>query len=97
MALAAYNVGYGHLEDARIITQQQGNDPNKWIDVKQSLPLLAKRKWYKNTKYGYARGWEPVRYVENIRSYYDILRWVDGNGKEKNTEPGALSTLPRVP
>lgn len=97
MALAAYNVGRGHLEDARIITQQQGNDPNKWIDVKQSLPLLAKRKWYKNTKYGYARGWEPVRYVENIRSYYDILRWVDSNGKEKNSESDVLSTLPRVP
>lgn len=95
MALAAYNVGAGHLEDARIITEQMGNDPNKWIDVKQALPLLAKRKWYKKTKHGYARGWEPVRYVENIRSYYDILRWV--NGKNDVTEPQALSILPQVP
>lgn len=95
MALAAYNVGAGHLEDARIITQQQGNDPDKWIDVKQSLPLLAKRKWYKKTKHGYARGWEPVRYVENIRSYYDVLRWV--NGKDDSPEPDKLSILPQVP
>ena len=95
MALASYNVGAGHLEDARIITEQQGNDPNKWVDVKQALPLLAKRKWYKKTKHGYARGWEPVRYVENIRSYYDVLRWV--NGKEENPEPDALSILPQVP
>ena len=97
MALAAYNVGTGHLEDARIITEQQGNDPNKWIDVKQSLPLLAKRKWYKKTKHGYARGWEPVRYVENIRSYYDILHWVNENGKDETSEPEALSILPQVP
>lgn len=95
MALAAYNVGYGHLEDARIITEQMGNDPNKWIDVKQVLPLLAKRKWYKKTKHGYARGWEPVRYVENIRSYYDILRWM--NGKNGTPEHEALSILPKVP
>ncbi|MDH5389235.1 MAG: membrane-bound lytic murein transglycosylase MltF [Gammaproteobacteria bacterium] len=97
MALAAYNVGTGHLEDARIITKQQGNDPNKWIDVKQSLPLLAKRKWYKKTKHGYARGWEPVRYVENIRSYYDILHWVNENGKDEKADPDALSILPQVP
>ena len=95
MALAAYNVGAGHLEDARIITEQMGNDPNKWVDVKQALPLLAKRKWYKKTKHGYARGWEPVRYVENIRSYYDVLRWV--TDKDNVTEPQALSILPQVP
>lgn len=95
MALASYNVGAGHLEDARIITQQLGNDPDKWIDVKQALPLLAKRKWYKKTKHGYARGWEPVRYVENIRSYYDILRWL--NEKKDKPDPEALSILPQVP
>ena len=95
MALAAYNVGYGHVEDARIITKQQGNDPNKWINVKQSLPLLAKRKWYKKTKHGYARGWEPVRYVENIRSYYDVLLWI--SDKDKANESDVLSILPQVP
>ena len=98
MALAAYNVGHGHVEDARLITKKQGNDPNKWVDVKQVLPLLAKRKWYKKTKHGYARGWEPVRYVENIRSYYDILHWVNGkNGKHEADEPEALSILPQIP
>jgi membrane-bound lytic murein transglycosylase F len=74
-ALAAYNIGFGHLEDARIITQTRGGDPDKWIDVKQNLPLLARKKWYRQTEHGYARGYEPVRYVENIRSYYDVLAW----------------------
>jgi membrane-bound lytic murein transglycosylase F len=75
-ALAAYNVGYGHLNDARIITQQQGSDPDKWRDVKDNLPLLRKRAWYSKTKHGYARGNEAVIYVENIRSYYDTLVWL---------------------
>ena len=75
VALAAYNVGLGHVEDARQITDTRGHNPDKWIDIKSSLPYLAKSKWYKKTRYGYARGWEPVRYVENIRSYYDILVW----------------------
>lgn len=75
MALAAYNVGLGHLEDARILTQRQGGDPNLWADVKERLPLLSKKKYYRKTKHGYARGWEPVRYVENIRQYYNILTW----------------------
>lgn len=77
MALASYNVGYGHLEDARKITESQGGDPHKWLDVKNHLPLLSKRDWYKHTEFGYARGWEPVIYVRNIRSYYDILLWMD--------------------
>jgi membrane-bound lytic murein transglycosylase F len=77
LALASYNVGFGHLEDARKITEKNKGDPDKWIDVKESLPLLGKKKWYKQTKHGYARGWEPVKYVENIRKYYDLLVWID--------------------
>lgn len=97
MALAAYNIGYGHLEDARIITEQLDKDPHRWFDVKQALPLLAKRKWYKNTRHGYARGWEPLQYVENIRSYYDILRWLDDSHQEKVSEPDTFSIFPQVP
>ena len=73
--LAAYNVGFGHVQDARLITKRRGGNPDKWVDVKESLPLLSRKKWYKKTRYGYARGNEPVKYVENIRSYYDILHW----------------------
>ena len=75
MTLAAYNVGLGHVEDARVLTEQRGDNPNKWEQVKRHLPLLAKRKYYKNTKHGYARGWEPVEYVENIQHYYTVLTW----------------------
>jgi membrane-bound lytic murein transglycosylase F len=76
LALAAYNVGYGHLEDARILTQLHHRNPDSWQDVRAFLPLLAQEFWYTQTARGYARGWEPVRYVDNIRSYLDILEWV---------------------
>jgi membrane-bound lytic murein transglycosylase F len=76
MALAAYNVGLGHLEDARILTQWHGKNPDLWADVREHLPLLTQEKWYTRVKRGYARGWEPVHFVDNIRGYCDILDWV---------------------
>jgi membrane-bound lytic murein transglycosylase F len=78
-ALAAYNIGRGHLEDARVITERQGGDPDRWVDVKERLPLLQKSKYYRSTRHGYARGSEPVTYVKNIRHYYNILAWQDIN------------------
>ncbi len=77
MTLAAYNMGWGHLEDARVITQRQGDDPDSWRDVNERLPLLMQEKWYRQTRYGYARGMEAQRYVHNIRNYFDILVWMD--------------------
>ena len=75
-ALASYNVGIGHLEDARILTQERKANPDTWIEVKETLPLLSKKQWYEKTKHGYARGKEPVQYVDNIRSYYELLIWL---------------------
>ncbi len=74
--LAAYNIGFGHLEDARIITEIQDGDPDKWSDVRASLPLLTQKKWYSRVKRGYARGYAPVHYVDNVRSYYEALMWL---------------------
>jgi membrane-bound lytic murein transglycosylase F len=73
LALAAYNQGIGHLEDARRIAHAKGMNPDSWADVKQTLPLLARGGYENVVKYGYARGGEAVVFVESIRSYYDIL------------------------
>lgn len=89
MALAAYNVGINHLEDARILTQKQGRDPNKWNDVKNHLPWLADEAWYPKTKFGYARGMEPVLFVNRVRTYYDVLVKIDEEEKIKS-KPRAL-------
>jgi membrane-bound lytic murein transglycosylase F len=73
LAVAAYNVGYGHHEDARVLAQEAGRDADKWEEVRKFLPLLSQERFYTRTKRGYARGWEPVRYVENVQSYLKIL------------------------
>ena len=97
LALAAYNVGYGHLEDARVLTAEAGADPNSWADVKKHLPLLSQRKWYQKTRFGYARGWEPVRYVENIRTYYDLLiRVTEPELLQVSYEPTQPAPKPRA-
>ncbi len=76
LALAGYNIGFAHLEDARILTQRNGDNSDKWADVKHYLPLLTQQKYYKTLKHGYARGRVSVQYVDNIRSYYDLLQWI---------------------
>lgn len=77
MALAAYNMGMGHLEDARVLTEKQGGDPDLWRDVEQRVELLSQEKWHSQTRYGYARGHEARQFVANIQSYYETLVWMD--------------------
>jgi membrane-bound lytic murein transglycosylase F len=77
MALAAYNMGMGHLEDARVLTQRQGGDPDSWEDVNRRLDYLSQEKYFRDLRYGYARGFEAKQYVANIRSYYETLVWMD--------------------
>lgn len=73
LALAAYNVGYGHMEDARILTERSGDNPDIWDDVKRYLPLLQRREYFETLRFGYARGTEAVTYVDNIYHFYNIL------------------------
>ncbi len=81
LALAAYNQGIGHLEDARRIAHAKGMNPDSWADVKQTLPLLARGGYEGVTRYGYARGGEAVIFVESIRNYYDILLRLESEHK----------------
>lgn len=87
-ALAAYNVGRGHLEDARVLTERGGKDPHLWNHVRQFLPLLQKRKYYNTVRHGYARGQEPVNYVRNVRKYMRLLQWntIEENRRSKREE-----------
>ncbi|MFZ3323408.1 MAG: membrane-bound lytic murein transglycosylase MltF [Usitatibacter sp.] len=73
LALAAYNIGIGHLEDARILAQRSGLNPDKWQDVRQVIGRLAEPATYPTLSHGYARGGEAMQLVDNIRNYYDII------------------------
>lgn len=97
-ALASYNIGFGHMMDARRLTEAQGANPNSWSDVKKRLPMLAKRQYYTQTRYGYARGYEALSYVENIRRYYQsILGYekahIEALDNEQVEDLGGLQTI----
>jgi len=89
MALAAYNQGMGHLEDARILAARSGLNPDVWADVKRVMPLLSREEYYSTTKYGKARGGEAVVHVETVRLYHDMLKRLDSQHALSNT-PQAL-------
>ena len=73
IALAAYNVGLGHVHDARALAQRLGRNPDSWLDLRTVLPLLSQPEYYRTLRFGYARGSEPVQYVRRIRNYEEIL------------------------
>jgi membrane-bound lytic murein transglycosylase F len=73
MALAAYNIGYAHVEDARVLAKRLNLNPDSWADVKKALVLLKNPEYYTTLKYGYASGGAPVIFVESVRSYQRIL------------------------
>jgi peptidoglycan lytic transglycosylase F len=74
IALAAYNIGQGHIYDARELAKKKGLDPDKWESLSKILPLLQYRKYYRNTQFGFCRGTEPIRYIKQILIYYDVLK-----------------------
>lgn len=72
--LAAYNAGFGHLEDAMKLAQKFGKDPRKWDDnVALYVLNKANPKYFNDpvVKYGYCRGEEPFNYVRDILNRYE--------------------------
>mgnify|MGYP000035271695 FL=1 len=74
LALASYNIGRGHLLDARQLARELGKNPDSWSDMREVLPLKADKRYYPSTRYGYARGYEPVHFVQRIRNYRDVIK-----------------------
>lgn len=86
IALAAYNQGYGHIEDARILAQKMKLSPDLWVDLRRSLPLLSYREYFEKSEHGYTRGGEAVILTESVRSYYDILLKYEAPYKQSTTD-----------
>jgi membrane-bound lytic murein transglycosylase F len=85
MAIAAYNIGSAHLEDARVLTQSQGGNPDSWHDVKARLPLLAQPRYGKYLPHGMADGPQAVTYVTRVRHYYNLLVWAENGMQGRDT------------
>ncbi|WP_407276413.1 membrane-bound lytic murein transglycosylase MltF [Halothiobacillus sp. DCM-1] len=77
LAMAAYNIGIGHLNDAITLTTQQGGNPDRWRDIRARLLQLSEPAVYRKLKAGFAQGEQTVQYVENIRALHDLLIWVE--------------------
>ncbi len=73
-ALAAYNAGPGHVNDARRLAARMGLDPGRWESLARTLPLLRLRRYYQEAEQGFCRGDITVAYVRQIMTYYDILK-----------------------
>jgi len=97
MALAAYNVGFSHLEDARKLAVELGVDANSWAAVSEVLPLLSQPKHYRKLRHGYARGREPVVFVEQVRNYYDLLSETFSRVEEERLPPGVMVSTALLP
>ena len=78
-----------------MLAQSQGRNPDRWSEVKQVLPLLAEERWYRTTKRGYARGWEPVKFVDQVQGFLSVLQWQQpGSGTPADAAP---VKAPRTP
>ena len=95
LALAAYNLGIGHLEDARILAQRRGLSPDRWQDVRLALPGLADPEQYGTLRHGFARGHEAMQFVDNVRNYEDILARIEP--REKPLPPRPVPAPPPAP
>lgn len=96
-ALAAYNVGMGHLMDVRRLLKARGRDPNRWVNLRTGLEWLTRESYHQQTRYGYARGQEAIAYVGNIRAYYDILLWMTSDTDMEKPEALSGDTPVREP
>ena len=86
LALASYNAGPNHINDILLLAKNNGDNIENWNVLKSYLYKLNQKKYYKKMKYGYARGWEAVQYVENVKQYYDIITFLDNKDNESDNE-----------
>ncbi len=77
LALAAYNQGYGHLEDARILTARLKLNADTWVDVKKAYLMMQQPEIAETLKHGACRGGEAIGLVEAVRNYFEILEGVN--------------------
>ena len=91
-SLAAYNAGIGHLYDAQRLARQLNLKDNVWFgNVEKAMLRLSEPRYYKNARYGYARGAEPVQYVRNISELYKAYTDISSGDIAARPLPGPLT------
>lgn len=75
--MASYNVGQGHVQDARRLAEAEGADPDIWHgQVEEYMLKKANPEYYnrEEVRFGYASGLEPVSYVRSVFNLYKHYR-----------------------
>ena len=94
MTLGAYNLGPGHISDIIKLSILDNKRIDDWDTLKKYLLKLNKKQFYKQMKYGYARGWEAVQYIENVKQYYDIISFLEA--KDNKIDNKILNEVPKT-
>lgn len=96
-ALAAYNCGQGHLDDARTLTQTLGRDPDVWEgSVREALLLLRQPNYHRTVRYGYVRGNETVGYVREVEQRFALLKRMTSRSQPARIALGHVDSAPPV-
>ncbi len=90
LALATYNAGMGHVADARRLSIDQNKNPNEWNTVSESLLKLMQRRYYQHARYGFCRGIETVRYVNEIMNRYNTYQAILALAETRSVPPGVF-------
>lgn len=96
MAIAAYNAGFGHFEDARELARQYRLNPDLWVSMKRTFLMLSQPRYFTKSTHGFMRGGETVIFTENVRAYYALLQRFEsehGKGKKGAWQPWIAPSL----
>jgi membrane-bound lytic murein transglycosylase F len=93
LALASFNVGFGHVQDAIDLMREDENDLPSWLGVRAALPLLARADVASATRYGACRGAEAVDVVDKGRYFTFAIRGLVLASAQGNELPGLRLAL----
>jgi len=97
--LASYNAGVGHVRDARKLAERLGHDPDRWFgNVEIAMEKLSHAEYFREARFGYVRGEEPVGYVRAIRERYQAyILWTDDCWPVCSDSPHPEPRMPIAP
>ncbi len=72
MALASYNIGHGHIADARKLADKVGLDSDRWFgNVEKAALMLKQHKYARDARYGYFRCDFTLKFVRSVQSRFE--------------------------
>jgi len=93
LALASFNVGQGHVQDAIDLLRGNRTDLPSWLSVREALPRLEHLSVAQQTRYGLCRGTEAVDFVDKVRYFTYAIRGLVLAGAQRDELAGLRLAL----